>query len=559
MRRYGGARSGRRNLARCGVDSVSPCLADGSVGKHARVVVSASIRLLGGFDVRIGAALVPGDAWTHRRASDLVKVLALSDRRRLQRDQVVEALWPDLPADAGAANLHKAAHYARRTLGDTDAIVLHEGRVELWPSASIEVDAVRFEKEAEKALSAGDAAACNRAVTLYGGELLPDDRYREWTIATRDRLRDLYLQTLRAASLWERVVAEDPTDEEAHRALMRMHAGAGNRSAALTQFHTLSDALMRELGLDPDPESVALYKEIAHAPSVISPVRYVRSRGVSIAYQVVDGGPADLLMIPGWISHLSLDWEEPLWVAWCDRMTSFARLIRFDKRGTGLSDRPPGIQPLEERMEDARAVLDATGLDVVDVLGWSEGGPLGMLFAATYPERVRSLILYGTQASFVRAPDYPWGATPEKREAFSARVLDSWGQLDLARFLAPKGDERFAARYAAYQRAGASPTTAADLNRMNMSIDVRYLLSQIHVPTLILNRKGDAVAASAAARYLAVRIDGARFVELDGDDHLLWVGDTTAICREIETFLARLPPTAADGSRGGKVPGRRPA
>jgi DNA-binding SARP family transcriptional activator/pimeloyl-ACP methyl ester carboxylesterase len=513
--------------------------------------VSASIRLLGGFDVRIGGRPIPTGAWAQRRASDLVKLLALAKRHRLQRDQVVEALWPDLLPEAGAANLHKAAHYARKALGMTDAIVLREGRVDLWPSGSVDVDALRFEEEAEAALEAGEPEACNRAVSLYGGELLPDDRYKEWTLAHRDRLRALYLQMLRGAHLWERVVAEEPTDEESHRSLMRMYADAGNRYAALMQFHTLRDVLARELGLEPDPESVALFQEIAHAPMAMSPVRYVRSRGVSIAYQVVDGGPTDLLMIPGWISHLALDWEEPLWVAWCERMTSFARLIRFDKRGTGLSDRPPGIQPLEERMEDARAVLDATGLDVVDVLGWSEGGPLALLFAATYPERVRSLVLYGTQASFVSTPDYPWGTTPEKREAFSAHVMDSWGRLDLARFLAPSGDERFAARYAAYQRAGASPTTAADLNRMNLSIDVRHLLSEIRVPTLVLNRKGDPVAASAAGRYMAERIAGARFVELDGDDHLLWVGDSAAICREIESFLIAL--------KGGKDSGRLPS
>jgi DNA-binding SARP family transcriptional activator/pimeloyl-ACP methyl ester carboxylesterase len=518
-------------------------------------MASASIRLLGGFDVRVGRRPVPADAWAQQRASDLVKLLALASRRRLQRDQVIDALWPDLPPEAGAANLHKAAHYARRALGAADAIVLRNGRVELWPSASVEVDAIQFEERAQAALAADDPEACARAVDLYRGELLPDDRYKEWTLAPRDRLRSVYLDALRRAGLWERVVAEEPTDEESHRRLMRMYADSGNRYAALLQYQTLSDALDRELGLDPDPESVALHQEIAHAPIAMSPVRYVRSRGVSIAYQVVDGGPADLLMIPGWISHLSLDWEEPRWVAWCQRMTSFARLIRFDKRGTGLSDRPPGIQPLEDRMEDARAVLDATGLDRVDVLGWSEGGPLALLFASTYPERVRSLVLYGTQASFVRAPDYPWGSTPEKRDAFSAQVVDFWGQLDLARFLAPKGDERFTARYAAYQRAGASPTTAAELNQMNLSIDVRYLLPRIHVPTLVLNRKGDPVAASAAAQYMAERIEGAHFVELEGDDHLLYVGDTDAICREIETFLVGVS-AAADR---GKVLGRPPS
>ena len=523
-------------------------------------MVRVSIRTLGAFEVRLGNRSVPAGAWTQRRASDLVKILALADGHRAHRDRVIDALWPDLAPEAGAANLHKAAHYARKALGSADAVVLRESHLALWPTASVEVDSGVFQAAAEAALAAGDSDACREAADLYRGELLPDDRNEEWVQIPRDRLRTLYLRTLRGAGLWERVVAEEPTDEAAQRALIRTYAETGNRYAALTQFHSLRDALAQD-GLEPDSESLALFGEIVHSPIAISPVRYVRNRGVSIAYQVVDGGPADLLMIPGWVSHLALDWEEPLWVAWCKRMTSFARLIRFDKRGTGLSDRPPGVQPLEERMEDARAVADAAGVGVVDILGWSEGGPLAMLFAAAHPDRVRSLVLYGTQACFVLTPDYPWGVAPEERDPMSEEIREAWGELDFARYLAPRGDERFAVRYAAYQRAGASPAMAADLNRMNLSIDARDLLDQIGVPTLVITRRGDGVAPVAAARYMAERIRGARFVELDGDDHLLWVGDIDALCGEIERFLASLPSRATDEPRSpdaarGKVPGR---
>jgi DNA-binding SARP family transcriptional activator/pimeloyl-ACP methyl ester carboxylesterase len=528
-------------------------LAERAGSDHALSVVRVFIRTLGSFEVQVVDHPVPASAWAHRRASDLVKLLALANDHRLHRERVIDALWPNLGPDAGAANLHKAAHYARRALGSAEAIVLRESLVALWPTASVEVDALRFEEEAEAAIAAGDADACNQVAGRYRGALLPDDPNEEWTLALRDRLRALYLEVLRRAGLWERVVAEEPTDEASQRALIRKYSDAGNRYAALIQFHTLRDALAQD-DLQPDAESMALYGEIVHSPIATSPVRYVRNRGVSIAYQVVEGGPADLLMIPGWISHLALDWEEPLWVRWCQRMTSFARLIRFDKRGTGLSDRPPGIQPLEERMEDARAVADAAGVAVVDILGWSEGGPLALLFAATYPERVRSLVLYGTQACFVRTADYPWGATPEEREDALA-VLEAWGELAYARFFAPHGDEQFAARYAAYQRAGANPATAADLNQMNLSIDVRYLLDRIHIPTLVLIRRGDGVAPVAAARYMAERIHGARFVELEGDDHLLWLGDIEALCREIESFLAGLSSTAP----GRKVLGRSSA
>jgi pimeloyl-ACP methyl ester carboxylesterase len=207
---------------------------------------------------------------------------------------------------------------------------------------------------------------------------------------------------------------------------MHMYADAGNRFAAVEQFHRLGAALAG-LGLQPTEETQALYREVLHASPAASPIAYVETGGVHVAYQVVEGGPADLLMIPGWISHLALDWEEPYWVRWCERMTAFARLVRFDKRGTGLSDRPAGVQPLEDRMEDAHAVLNAAGLNRVHVLGWSEGGPLAMLLAATHPERVLSLVLYGTQACFRREPGYPWGFTDEQRQSSSAEVAPRVG------------------------------------------------------------------------------------------------------------------------------------
>ena len=465
-----------------------------------------------------------------------MQLLALAPRHRLHREQVIDALWPELPPDAGAANLRKAAHYARAALGSKKAVVLRQDHVHLWPDAELVVNAERFETEGESALRAGDAEVCAAIAAGYSGELLPDQRYEDWAGKRRRELHALYLRLLRRAGLWEQVVAEEPTDEPAHRALMRMYAAAGNRSAALEQYHWLRGALT-ELGLEPTEQTQALYREIAHAPPAASPISYVETGRVKIAYQVVEGGPADLLMIPGWISHLALDWEEPHWVRWCERMTAFARLVRFDKRGTGLSDRPTGVQTLEERMEDAHAVLDAAGVERAHVLGWSEGGPLAMLLAATHPERVLSLMLYGTQACFRREPDYPWGATEEKREEFSDAVAREWGKLAFASFFAPGGDEQFVRRWAAYQRAGASPSAAAELNRLNLSIDARSLLPEIQVPTLVLNRRADPIGPPEAGRYIAEHVQRARFVELQGDDHIMWLGDTEALCAEIERFV----------------------
>ena len=273
-----------------------------------------------------------------------------------------------------------------------------------------------------------------------------------------------------------------------------------------------------------------------------APVSYLQREGVSIAYQVVGDEPVDLLVIPGAISHLALEWESPYWRRWCDRMVSFARLIRLDKRGTGLSDRPEGPYSPVERMEDARAVLDAVGVQEAHVLATSEGGPLAILLAVTYPERVQSLVLCGTHACFHRAPDYPWGLDEPGNRERVARIKSCWGQRAFAEFWAPQGDDLFAEWWAGYQRAGASPAAAAMMFDSAFKVDVRPLLPRIKAPTLVLHRVGDRAAPIEAARYTAEHIPGARFIELAGDDHVMWVGDVEPLCSEIEMFLTGSKP-----------------
>jgi DNA-binding SARP family transcriptional activator len=195
-------------------------------------VTHVDIRVLGSFEVTVDGRVLPHERWQRRRASDLVKLLSLAPRRRLHREQAIEALWPGLAPESGAASLRKAAYYARRSLGDSDAVILREGQVALWPDAVLQVDAERFAAEGEAALRAGDVEACATAAARYRGELLPDDRYADWAEDPRRRLRSLYLELLRAAGLWEQVLAEEPTDEAATRMLMRMFSEAGNRSTA---------------------------------------------------------------------------------------------------------------------------------------------------------------------------------------------------------------------------------------------------------------------------------------------------------------------------------------
>ena len=265
--------------------------------------------------------------------------------------------------------------------------------------------------------------------------------------------------------------------------------------------------------------------------------RYAKSGDVNIAYQVVGDAPLDLVLVPGFISHLDLDWQGPGYAHMLERLASFTRLIRFDKRGTGLSDRPGGLPDLETRMDDVRAVMDAVGTKRAALMGYSEGGPLSMLFAATYPERTTSLVLYGTYAKR-RDPDddYPWCATWEERQAYADAVERDWGsEADLGT-MAPNAGDAEVDWWRSRARAAASPGAAKALILMNSSIDVRSVLATIHVPTLVLHRTGDRDSHPEEGRYIAERIPGARFVELGGDDHSPWI-DPDQVVDEVEEFL----------------------
>jgi pimeloyl-ACP methyl ester carboxylesterase/DNA-binding winged helix-turn-helix (wHTH) protein len=269
------------------------------------------------------------------------------------------------------------------------------------------------------------------------------------------------------------------------------------------------------------------------------PVQYARSGEVNIAYQVLGSGPVDLVFVMGWVSHLEYSWNEPSFARFLRRLAGFSRLILFDKRGTGLSDRIPDLPSLEERMEDVRAVLNAAGSRRAVLLGVSEGGPMCSLFAATYPEQTEALVMIGTYARRLRAPDYPWAPTHEEREAFCRDILEHWGGPVGIETRAPSlaADPAFREWWAAYLRMGASPAAAVALTRMNAQIDVRHVLPTIRVPTLVLHRTGDRCLLVEEGRYVASLIPSARFVELPGDDHLPFVGDQDRLLDEIERFL----------------------
>jgi pimeloyl-ACP methyl ester carboxylesterase len=272
---------------------------------------------------------------------------------------------------------------------------------------------------------------------------------------------------------------------------------------------------------------------------VDAPTRYADSDGVSIAYRVHGEGELDLVFVPGFVSHVELLWEHPSVARFLRRLASFSRLIVFDKRGQGLSDRPAEPPTLEESMDDLRAVLEAADCERPAVFGVSEGGPMSMLFAATHPERVSSLVLYGTYARMVRSLDYPLGVPTDALDRWAEMIRREWGGPVGMRYWAPStiGDAEAERWWARLLRQGTSPAGAIALIDLYREMDVRGVLSSIDVPALVLHREDDAVVRPEQGRFLAEQIPNARFVALRGGDHLAWAGDQESLLDEVEEFL----------------------
>jgi pimeloyl-ACP methyl ester carboxylesterase len=271
-------------------------------------------------------------------------------------------------------------------------------------------------------------------------------------------------------------------------------------------------------------------------------VRYAKSGDVNIAYSVVGDGPFDLVFVVGSVfTALEYAWEGPP-RDFFEKLASFSRLIIFDKRGTGLSDRVADFASSAVRMDDIRAVMDAAGSKRAAVMGVSEGGPMAVLFAATYPERTAALVLYGTGASYRAADDYPWAGTPEQVERAAADRERQWGDPEfhegLLEIFAPSiaEDPEVKRWWSRYARTSASPRDAAHLMRMNAMLDVRHVLPTVQAPTLILHWRDEKVFELAEAQYLAEHIPGAELVVLEGSDHA-WFVRPEPIAREIERFL----------------------
>ena len=276
-----------------------------------------------------------------------------------------------------------------------------------------------------------------------------------------------------------------------------------------------------------------------YATHMASPISYARNGDVSLAYQVAGDGPRGLVLVPGFVSHLEVLMELSENQRFFERLSSFARVVVFDRRNQGLSDRVGTPATLEEGMDDLTAVLDASHTSSATLLGISEGGPQCMLFAATYPDRVDALALFGTYARLTASEDYTIGIPPELLDGWLKAMGESWGTAAGSGLIAPSmaGDARFARWLARFLRSAASPRHALELMALYHDIDVRHVLPAIDVPTVVLHRHGDRFVPRRLGRYLGEHIPGARYVSLEGSDHLIALDDADRVLDELEELV----------------------
>ena len=515
---------------------------------------AVELTLLGGFAVQVDGHAVDPSHWRRRPAAHLVALLALAPDRRLHREQVIEALWPDATLAEAAPRLHKAVHFARRALG-ADAVTTGRDVLRLLPERDVAVDVVEFEAAATAALTSGTPTAIAAALGRHTGELLPDDRYEPWTEARRAHVGHLHRQLLRAAGRWADLVAIEPTDEAAHVALVRSHVERGDRAAALAQYDRLAAILADELGIAAGPgcrRRSIRRRGAAHGRAARRrgdlPAQEIRfchpPDGVRLAYAVVGRGPP-LVKAANWLSHLEYDWESTIWRHWLTALTSRFTVLRYDVRGCGVSDWNTTAFTLDAWVEDLATVVDGAGFERFPLLGVSQGAAVAVEYAARHPERVRALVLYG---GYVHGPLARARTDRERRAAPLLPDLAElgWGsdepsfrQVFTGRFM-PGGSRRQWDEFNDLQRRTTSPSNAARFMRGFAMIDVGAAAERVQCPTLVVHVRGDRSPPLEQGRLLASMIPGSRFVSLDGDNHLMLASDAAwpRFLEELDRFLA---------------------
>lgn len=519
--------------------------------------MSIDIGLLGPFSVRVDDRQVPAAAWSRRDAAALVKLLALRPGRQMHREQVMDALWPDLAVDEAAPRLHKAAHYARKALGRGDGIVLRGELVHLLPEVPVTVDVAEFERLASDALADGSRAAAEAVLDRYGGEPLPAEVYTDWAQESRDHLAAWRTRLLCQARRWHELLRQDPTDEHVHLELVRDLAEAGDRKAALEQYDRMVEALRDELGMEPGPAAVRLREELeAITPSprlqilaevgrLEQEIRFCTARdGVTLAY-ACSGSGLPLVKAANWMTHVDHDWHSPVWRHWLVDLSRGRRLVRYDERGCGLSDWDIRAPSFESWVLDLETVVDEAGLDRFALLGISQGAGVAVAYAVRHPERVSRLLLYG---GYARGRIARAESVEEKRIHELQVELASlgWGtddpafrQVFTAQFM-PGASKELWQQFNDLQRRTTSPENASRVLDVAAYTDVVPLLPKVQAPTLVMHARNDHRVPFSEGRLLASGIPDSRFVALESDNHILLADEPAwpVFLEEVEAFLA---------------------
>jgi len=486
-----------------------------------------------------------------RKGLGLIAYLA-DARAPVGRDHMAGLLWPEADAAAARGRLRRTLHKIGVAFA-ADVIAADRTSLALAPLVEARVDVHAF----EAACATGEL---NEAVQLYAGDFLQGlsidgcAAFEEWAFFRREGLRSHLVHVLErlierelvagnaraATAAATRLVGLDPLSESAQRHLINAQLRAGDRAAAERQYEACARLLKAELGVEPDAQTRALLTPPHGAePSSATRTRYVERSGLHIAYQVVGAGAPDIVLVPGFVSHVERIWEEPRCRAVLAALSQMGRLILFDRRGVGLSDRVGAPPTVEATAEDLTTVMDAVGSRRVLLIGASEGGPGCIHFAAKHPQRLAGLVLYGSLAKGSWTRDYPFVLTHEQYDLWLRRLIRDWGgPAEIATF-APSlvGDAQAERWWAGLLRAASSPGAIKAVLESLRDTDVRPLLPRITTPTLVLHRRGDRAVRVEAGRHLAGAIPGARLIEIDGDDHWLWAGDHRWVVEEIRPFL----------------------
>jgi DNA-binding SARP family transcriptional activator/pimeloyl-ACP methyl ester carboxylesterase len=472
------------------------------------------------------------------------------------RDVVATMLWQDSSEDVARARLRRLLHRLQLTLGD-GVLATDRSTVRCSSAIDLQVDSQLFEQ-------ACDGGEFDWACGHYSGDFLegfsPGDcpQFDEWAFFRREALRGRLIQALErmvcdrnaagdyaaAAAHAGRLVELDPLSEVYGRHLIRNLLLAGDRAAAGRRLEALTQRLRDELAIEPELETRSLLNAgVATLPiGDPPPTRYVSGGGVHLAFQTYGAGRIDVLLLPGFVSHVERVWEEPRCRALLASIARIGRLILFDRRGIGLSDRVGFNPSVDATAQDIATVLDATGSRRVVLFGASEGGPACIKFAADHPERVAGLVLFGSLAKGSAAPDYPHALQASQYDAWLQQLVAVWGGPAGIETFAPTlaGDPQARAWWAGLLRAASSPGAIKGVLEALRDMDVRHLLERISVPTLVLHRRGDRAVHVGAGRHLASHIAQAKFVELDGVDHWAFAGDQQPVLDNIRRFVGSL-------------------